>query len=404
VVPLDTARAGQPPRPGFLSTLTRPMIVLLLLQLLNGVLFSPQRTFFPIYVREMGYPVMLISVLASAQQVMGLLGAWFGGALSDTLGRKRALLVGQAGALLASLAFLVPAVGWFAPLWVLSGLGGGTYTVAAQSYLVDAAHPAHLGVFSALYNWGSTAGGALGSPAAGLLLERWDYRTFGALSMGVALLALVINTLVLPGSPADRPLTARRILPGYGDVASRPAAQLLALLRFLPTCYWGMAIVLIPLLLNNAGASKGTIALYATISQVCASLGQLLVGRAADRLGSRKIQLGVLAVFVPSIIATGLLPGRLWSIMLFGTLGTTAAWSLSTLMPSLVAMVATPAERGRYLGWVHLWWNLGMILGSLAAGALSSLGAGLPFVVVGALNLGTVGLSLTFFRRAAAPA
>jgi MFS family permease len=137
---------------------------------------------------------------------------------------------------------------------------------------------------------------------------------------------------------------------------------------------------------------------------VCASLGQLLVGRAADRLGSRGIQLGVGVVFVVSIIATGLLPGHIWSIMLFGTLGTTAAWSLSTLMPGLVAMVATPAERGRYLGWVHLWWNLGMVVGSLIAGLLSPLGAGLPFLAVGLLNLGTVGLSLAFFRRAATPA
>jgi MFS family permease len=404
VARFETARAGQPSRPGFLSALTRPMIVLLLLQLLNGVLLSPQRTFFPIYVRELGYPVMLISTLASAQQVMGLLGAWFGGAWSDALGRKRALMLGQAGSMLASLAFLVPAAGWFAPLWIVSGLCGGVYTVAGQSYLVDAAHPAHLGVFSALYNWGSTAGGALGSPAAGLLLERWDYRLFGALSTGVALLALTVNALALPGSPAGRGRTARRIMPGYGDVATRPAAQLLAMLRFLPTCYWGMALVLIPLLLSNAGASKGTIALYATISQVCASLGQLLVGRAADRLGSRGIQLGVGVVFVVSIIATGLLPGHIWSIMLFGTLGTTAAWSLSTLMPGLVAMVATPAERGRYLGWVHLWWNLGMVVGSLIAGLLSPLGAGLPFLAVGLLNLGTVGLSLAFFRRAATPA
>ena len=43
------------------------MIVLLILQLMGGMMLSPQRTFFPIYVQEMGHTAVLISTLATVR-------------------------------------------------------------------------------------------------------------------------------------------------------------------------------------------------------------------------------------------------------------------------------------------------------------------------------------------------
>ena len=55
-------------------------------------------------------------------------------------------------------------------------------------------------------------------------------------------------------------------------------------------------------------------------------------------------------------------------------------------------------ERGRALGWVHLWWNLGMALGGLAGGALIEWQPGAPFWVASAGNLATVALAVRFFN------
>ena len=71
------------------------MIVLLLLQLMGGMMLSPQRTFFPIYLQELGDSAVIISTLASARQIMGLLASLVGGSLSDVLGRKWTLLAGE---------------------------------------------------------------------------------------------------------------------------------------------------------------------------------------------------------------------------------------------------------------------------------------------------------------------
>jgi MFS family permease len=384
-----------------LAALNRPILVLLLLQLMGGMLLAPQRTFFPIYLTELGVSAVTLSALAAARQLTGLVASLIGGSLSDTMGKKWTLLAGEVGFALGCLAFLSPRVGWVALLWAASGFGLGLHTLGGQSYLVHAARANSLGMTSALYNWGYTLGGALSSPVVGFLLDRWEYSAFGIAGVIFSLATITTNLLALPKGPDQRnraPREKSKVF-GYGQIATRQSIIVLAMLRFLPTFYWGMALILIPLLLDRAGASKTEIALYATISQALAALAQIATGRAADRLGIHGPTVGVLSTFVASILGLATAPGRVWSLALFGSLTTAAAWSLSTLLPLWAARVARPDERGRVLGWVHLWWNVAMIAGSLAAGPLLARSPSLPFVVAAALNVGTIALVVMFLNR-----
>jgi MFS family permease len=380
--------------------LNRPILIMLLLQLMGGMMLSPHRTFFPLYARELGYSAFVISVFATIRQMMGLLASLVGGSLSDSLGRKRTLLLGEVGFLLSSLVFLTRSEGAIGVLWALGGLGMGFHTLGGQSYLMDNARAGYLGILTALYNWGYTLGGTLSSPVAGFALDSWDYRVFGTALALFAALTIGLNVLVLPRSYLSHAPTAAswKRLFGYGELATRRPVILVVLLRLLPTVYWGMALVLLPILLDDAGASKTTIALYATVSQVIATLAQVAVGRSIDRFGTRLPTMITLSALTASILATAALPYQLWAVFAFGTLGAAAAWSLSTLLPSWVSHVAHPQERGRVLGWIHLWWNLGMILGTMAGGALFERWAGLPFLFAGVLNFGTIAVAWTFFR------
>jgi len=387
--------------PRLAASLSRPIVALLALQMLGGLILSPSRTFFPIYLAELGHPALFVGLVVAGQQVMGLLASWIGGALSDSLGRKPTLLLGQLGELASVTSFLVASPVLIVSLRALGGFCGGLHTVAAQSYLVHLAPATHLGLVSAFFNWGYTLGGALSSPIAGLALERWGYRELAWGLIVCAMVALAITQRRLPSS-ARRAAPSGRPLWGYGELLRRPSMRILAMMRFLPTFYWGTATVLIPLMLHGAGASKMLIAIYATVSQVAASLAQVAAGRAADRLSLHGTTLCVVSALLLSILGLSAVTGRLWGVFLLGTLSTAAAWSLSTLMPSLVARATQPAERGRALGWVHLWWNLGMVLGSMAAGAFVAWHPGLPFWIAGLLNLGTLGLAVRFFRSAAA--
>jgi MFS family permease len=85
-------------------------------------------------------------------------------------------------------------------------------------------------------------------------------------------------------------------------------------------------------------------------------------------------------------------------LYLFGAVGVSAAWALSTLLPGLVTMAAEPQIRGRVFGMLFLLWTTGMILGTLLGGALLDVDLRLPFLVVGLLNILALSLTVPFFR------
>lgn len=387
--------------------------LMLVLQLLGGMVLSPQRTFFPLYAQELGYSAAIISALTTAQLAISMAASLGGGLLSDRVGCRVTLLLGHLCFGAASLLFWGRA-GWgIALLWMVGGAGIGLRTVSSQSYLLDSAPPAYLGLLTALYNWGLTLGGALGSPILGLVLERSGYGFFGGALAGLALLAAAINAFFLPSPavPSRRAAAGQRqMLSGYREIALRPAVILLVLLRFLPTLYWGVALVFIPLLLDAAGADKMAIAGYAAASQVAAALVQVVAGRAADRYGVRWPALIAYIGVSAGALATGLLArpaGALatasvlayrWGIICAGVVGASAAWSLSTLLVSLVTRAAGVEERGRVLGWVHLWWSVAMIIGTALGGALFERSMGLPFTLTGLINLLSIPVVVIFLR------
>ena len=396
----------QPPpteHKSFWQTLNRPIAALLALQLMAGILLAPHFSFFPLYIKELGYSTILIANIVAAKQIAGLIASLVGGSLSDSLGRKRTLLLGNLGYLLSSFAFLIVSPNWIGLLWAISGFGLGLHTLGGQSYLMDAATPNYLGLISALFNWGYTLGGALGSPIAGLLLDRGGYSTLAWAMIAFSLCTIVVNQFILPSSPVERkprPPGLKRLF-GYADIATQPTILTLAALRFLPTIYYAATLILIPLLLDAAGASKTAIAWYATVSWMMASLAQAAVGRAADRWNLKSTTAITFAVLLISAFCTGLWPDNLWAVIIFGTMGAAAAWSLSTLLPSLVAQATVPEKCGRVLGFLHLWWNFAMIVGSMAAGALFEIARGLPFFVAGFVNIFSIVLLVVFYRLVA---
>jgi MFS family permease len=173
------------------------------------------------------------------------------------------------------------------------------------------------------------------------------------------------------------------------------------MLRFLPTCYWGMAGVLLPLLIREAAGTNTAVAWYLTGSSILASLSQMAVGQAVDRWGFRVPTLGAFVALVLGIGGLALSAQHLWGLYAFGMLAACGAWSLSTLTPTLLAQVTDAGERGRVLGFLQLLWNAGMILGALIGGALVEIVVGMPFLIAAVLNVVALGLAYRFLHLAA---
>ncbi len=378
-----------------------PVLLLLLVQLLAGIIISPMRSFFPIYATEqLAYTAAAASAIVAAGQFVGMITSLIGGTVSDSIGHKWALALGLAASALGSAFYFTRALWLVTVLWIVGVIGLTFITLGGQSYLNAAVSKANLGALSALYNWGFTLGGALSSPGAGWLLDQYGFSALGWALVGLSLAGAVTAGLLPRQSHATTETHSApfRALMSYGNIVRRPIILTLGMLRFLPTCYYGMAMVLLPLLIKAHSGSNTAVALFTTIMLIVASLAQIIAGRAADRLGRRAPTLINYSILIVATVGATFFSDVLWGIYVFGILGVSAAWALSTLMPTLVADAAPVEEHGRIFGFLHLLWNAGMIVGSLIGGALVEIAVGLPFAVTTLSNVAALILAALFFR------
>lgn len=381
-----------------------PVAILFLAQFLSGAVSSPQRSLLPVYMeRDLLYSALLISILSSSRQLLGMVASLVGGTLCDTMGRRRTFVWGLSGIVAGSILFFLDSPWLVVLVYSYVGFSLGLRTVGGQGYLISAARSESLGVLSALYTWGMTLGGALGNAVAGPIVDRTSFGTFGTLAFAVSTAVVLGVAWLLPEiSEPQRALESTgglRNAFGYGDLLRRRRVLLLGSLRFLPTCYWGVAGIFIPLWLFETTQSVSLVAWYGTVSQIVASLAQWVVGRVSDRIGRRIPTLIALALLAASILGLSLSGGRVWAIYFFGTLAASSAWSMSALIPGLVSDTVRDALRGRVLGFLHLLWNGGMLVGSLTGGVLFATSHALPFQITAALNGLALVLGFRFFRR-----
>ncbi|MCB0055365.1 MAG: MFS transporter, partial [Caldilinea sp.] len=166
-------------------------------QFLSGAWILTQMSFFPIYLEEvLRLTPFVLSAVVAGGQAAGMLAALFGGGLSDTLGSKRVLVIGLAGGAGAAFVFQSEWPLLVAGLWMLGGAMGSLQTLGGSSYLTRAADPQRLGVLAALFALCMTAGGALGSPLAGWLLDTSGFRLYGLAGVGLVLITLALAMFV----------------------------------------------------------------------------------------------------------------------------------------------------------------------------------------------------------------
>jgi MFS family permease len=72
-----------------------PIALLLGAQLLSCLVAAPVTTFYPVYLDDPGYSAVLIAGIVTLQRTMGLIASLAGGVMSDSLGAKRTLVLGQ---------------------------------------------------------------------------------------------------------------------------------------------------------------------------------------------------------------------------------------------------------------------------------------------------------------------
>jgi MFS family permease len=359
---------------------------------LSDMVSGPGRTLLPVYGEAvLRRPPYFASTLVSLQLIFGAVAALAGGALSDALGHKRALVVGLSGVPLVGLGFIVHSPLALVLFWTYIGFAFGALTVGRQSYMMASVPSSRLGMATALIFFGLTLGSALGNYLAAPILDRYGFGTLGAGMTVVALTALLVGFWALPevGVRGERP-SAASTLSGYRELMRRRPVQLLAVIRFVPTAYWGTAQLLMPLLIYRAAGTPSAAAYYGTISLLFASACQLISGRVADRWGVRSSIVVLTTLISAFSLLTGIFSQSVIGLYVFGMLGAGAAWSLSVTIPGAVHGIVPQTEHGRTLGLIHFAWCAGSLLGTQLGGWLVDVYSGLPFLIMGGLGLAAV--------------
>jgi FSR family fosmidomycin resistance protein-like MFS transporter len=179
----------------------RPLVFILVgLILTRGLVFASLTTFLPTYLTESGAGLWLAGASLSVMEAAGVVGALFGGVISDRLGRRRVMIVMSLAAPLAVLLF-VNVHGWLQfPVLMLVGLtllSTGPVILALVQEQARGSRALANGVYMAL-NFALTS---LSTLLVGILSDRFGLQAAFMISAGVMLLGMPF-VLKLPGEAA----------------------------------------------------------------------------------------------------------------------------------------------------------------------------------------------------------
>ncbi len=379
----------------------KPLVFFLAIFFLNATLGTPGRSLFPVYVEKvLGGSPILTSSLFSLQNLVRLAILFIGGMLADRVGAKYLMLLGMTAVSIGGLMFLVSDTRVLILLSLLYGALFTLRTTSSRAYLALVAPLGSMGLMGALYFTGPTIGSALGNAAAGPIADLFSFRTLGIVMLVGNLVLVFFGMLFLPHVKLEQIQTtsAWEMLQSYRVLWRRPLILRLIGIRFLPTWWLGTSSVLLPLLIFRLTDSVTAVALYATVSALVTGASGLFVGWLSDRIGR-----GIPVIASSITLALGPLGCALYAdnalllaaSAIFTSLG--GQW-LASLMPSLVFVSGGGHEQGRLTAITEAAWTCGNLGGTMAAGLLIGLGAPLPFILAGALNIGTVMLALQAAR------
>lgn len=285
-----------------MKLLTRTVWALGLISLFTDMASEMLYPVMPLYLRSIGFSVVLIGVLEGvAEATAGLSKGWFG-QRSDLLG-KRAPFV-QWGYALSAVSKPMMAL-FVAPLWVffartVDRLGKGIRTAARDAMLSDASTPATKGTVFGFHRGMDTLGAAIG-PALALVFLYFhpdDYVPLFFIAFIPGAIAIAL-TLTLRDRSA-RPMASVRkagflSFLGYWKVA--PVAYRKLVIGLLLFALFNSSDMFLLLGTKSAGMSdSATIGAYIFYNLVFA-LAAFPLGLLADRIGLKKIFLFGLVLF-----------------------------------------------------------------------------------------------------------
>ena len=325
-------------------------------------------------------------ILSGSYAAGTLVAALPGGMLAAWVGPRRTVLVGLSLMSITGIGFaLGDHIALLDASRFLQGVGGAFSWAGALAWLVRAAPRERrgemIGTAMAAAIAGVLAGPALGAAA--------DAVGRGPMFSGVSLIGLGLIALTFS---VEAPPREQSIVGGLGRAARSTAVRYGMVLILVPGLLFGAIEVLVPLELDDLGASSGAIAAVFLVAAGIEAIVAPVAGRISDRRGRlAPSAVGLAASVVAAVVIS--LPS---SALLLGVVVVVAAPWIGMLWSPAMAMLSDGAEssgvdQGLAFGIVNLGWGLGHTAGAIALPAVADASSNdVAYGVLAVLAAGTL--------------
>jgi MFS family permease len=326
----------------------------------------------PVYLRSIGFSVLLIGFLEGiAEAVAGLSKSYFGG-LSDRSGKRLPFV--QWGYALSALSKPVMAL-WTQAWWVFIArttdrLGKGIRTGARDALLSQEAGPGQKAAVFGFHRSMDTMGAVLGPLIALAFLYFYpgQYTWLFLVAFLPGVLAIFLTRLVKEGKPNPAKPRSVSLLHAF-HYWKQSAPQYRALVGgLLAFALVNSSDLLLLLKIRESGYSdQQVIGLYIFYNLVYALLAYP-VGRLADRLGMRNVFIAGLALFALTYAGFAFQHNVYGYLLLFVFYGAYAA-ATEGVAKAWISRLADPAETASAIGTYTGFQSIAALLASSLAGA-----------------------------------
>jgi MFS family permease len=355
----------------------------LLSTVITGLSFSIYMLIFNLYVVSQGYSRGFLGELQSLPNLISLFGAVPAGALVDRIGRKRALLLANAGRTLASLGIVVaPGPGWLRLSMITFGISQSLWMVSGAPFMMEnskedernALFSANFGLQTLVGFFGTLVGGYLPSLFGGLLEVGIESAMAYGATMGVtvALSAFaLLPVFLIEEKPRPTATQPGSLLPWRNIQDLGLAARI-----FVPNIIISMgAAILIPYMnlffKETYPISDKVLGTLFAVSSVITGTATLASPLLADRWGRIRALVFTQLASIPFLLLIGF-SGVFW-------ISGVAFWVRAALMNmgnplySAFAMEQVPErERATISGLMGMSWNIGWTVGPYLSGYMQA--------------------------------
>jgi len=357
------------------STISRPIMILGLVQLIESLAIALPISFFPNYVVSLGASVASVGLFTSSFMIAFALLAPKMGSLTDQYGRKRILMAGIfSDVILGTLTGLVPSWEWLLLIRLFNGAVSSAAMLAGETLLIDMVTPQQRGEASGFImsmsmvgrNIGPMVGGAvqwfvLSSGATELLSYRVPYFVDSVF----AAVALIVVYLLIE-EPERSGGATRMGLNGKGvKIEWTNPLKVLMVNSFISGIGVGFIIPIMVLFYTDRfNMTPVGIGVIISISGFIGLIASYFAGRYSDKVGRKPlIALGNYS----SRVAGGLLPFT-GSATMAGIVVTVRSLGFNISMPAFRALRADlvpPQVRGRMFGLFGTAFTAGSVVGPI---------------------------------------